>query len=398
MVDGRRPTILHVVHSLHGGGTERTLVALLHALDPDRFRHKVVTLRAAGSLAARLPDHVACRPLGILGRSRFGWVRLAGLTRACRATIVHARNTGCWPDAIAASLLTPRVRLVLGHHGLESDRGFSRRQARWARLAARMGARFTTVSEAGLRELAEGARVPVDRIDLLRNGVNLNRFAPLACDSRRQGRAGLGLADNALLVGTVGSLTPIKDQCALVRAVARAAPALPDLRLWIIGQGPLRAELERLVHAEGVANRVRFLGWREDVATLLGCLDVYVCSSASEGMNNALLEAMACGVPVIATSVGDNAVLVRDRREGLIVRPGDEQALSGALVTLGRSRAHRKGLGEAAGTRARQFDFSDAVHRYETYYRNLGLREAPTRRQNWCLGSAARQASPEPVH
>ena len=398
MVDGRRPAILHVVHSLHGGGTERTLVALLQALDPDRFRHKVVTLRAAGSLAASLPDHVACRPLGIVGRSRLAWVRLAGLTRAYRATIVHARNTGCWPDAIAASLLTPRARLVLGHHGLESDRGFSRRQARWARLASRMGARFTTVSEAGLRELADGARVPVDHIDLLRNGVNLNKFAPLDCDSRRQTRAALGLADDALLVGTVGSLTPIKEQCRLVRAVARAAPALPELRLWIIGQGPLRAELVRLVHAEGVADRVRFLGWREDVAALLGCMDIYTCSSASEGMNNALLEAMACGVPIIATSVGDNAVLVRDGREGLVVRPGEDKALTDALVTLGRSRAHRKRLGEAAGARARQFDFSDAVHRYETYYRKLGIREAATRRRNLRLGSSARQARPEPVH
>ncbi len=397
MVEDRRPTILHVVHSLHGGGTERTLVSVLRALDPDRFGHIVVTLRAAGSLAARLPDHVACHPLGIVGRSRLGWVRLAGLTRACRATIVHARNTGCWPDAIAASLLTPRARLVLGHHGLETDRGFSRRQARWARLASRIGARFTTVSEAGLRELADGARVPVDRIDLLRNGVNLHQFAPLGCDSRRQTRAALGLADDALLVGTVGSLTAVKEQGLLVRAVARAAPALPELRLWIIGEGPLRAELERLVHTEGVADRVRFLGWREDVARLLGCMDVYACSSASEGMNNALLEAMACGVPAIATSVGDNALLVRDGREGLIVRSGEDRALTGALVTLGQSRAHRQRIGKAARLRAREFDFSGAVRRYETYYRKLGVREVPTRQQNSCLGSSARQASPEPV-
>ena len=239
--------------------------------------------------------------------------------------------------------------------------------------------------------------MPADRIDLLRNGVNVDQFAPLDCDSRRQTRAALGLADDAVLVGTVGSLTPIKEQCALVRAVARAAPLLPEVRLWIIGDGPLRKELERLVHAEGVADRVRFLGWREDVSTLLGCMDVYVCSSASEGMNNALLEAMACGVPIIATSVGDNAVLVRDGREGLIVRRGEDQALTGALVTLGRSRPQRQRFGEAAGTRARDFDFSDAVGRYETYYQKLGIRVAPTRPENVCLRSSVRRTSPEPA-
>ena len=173
--DRRPPGIVHVVHSLEGGGTERGLVSLLCGLDSSYGRHVVVTLRGAGPLAARLPDHVSCRPIGATGRSRTICLKLARIAREWKASVIHARNTGCWYDATVAGWLTPGARLVLGFHGLETGPTFSGRQRRLARLGLYAGARFVSVSEAGKRQLTAEAAIPPERVDVLINGIDLCR-------------------------------------------------------------------------------------------------------------------------------------------------------------------------------------------------------------------------------
>ena len=366
-----RPVIVHVVHSLEGGGTERTLVKLLRAFDPKRFRHAVVTLRAAGPLTAQLPDHVACRALAIQGRSRRAGLRLAAIMREWGAALIHARNTGCWHDAIVAGMLTPQARLVLGFHGLETTRGFNRRQRHVALCGRLAGGRFTSVSESGRLQLHRQTRVPTDRIDLLPNGVDLRRFDRSDQHSRRRMRDELQLDDATFVVGTVGALTPVKQHTTLIAAAARVSEMLPNLRLLIVGDGPLRASLIDQARLAGLGDRVRFLGWREDVPALLGCMDAYVCGSASEGMSNALLEAMAAGLPIIATNVGDNAMLVRNDVEGCIVMPNAPAAIAEALRFLAGMPAIRARYAAAARVRAGRYDFGRAVRAYEAYYRAL---------------------------
>ena len=139
-----RPVIVHLVHSLEGGGTERTLLSLLRSFDPEAFKHIVVTLRDAGSLSSRLPEHVGCRPLAVRGRSWGAWFQLARVIRAHKATLIHARNTGCWADAVLAGMLTRGVRVVLGFHGLQTREPLNRRHRRVVAWALSAGARFTT--------------------------------------------------------------------------------------------------------------------------------------------------------------------------------------------------------------------------------------------------------------
>lgn len=366
-----QPTVVHIVHSLDGGGTERTLVALLRAFDHCVFRHRIVTLRAAGPLSARLPVEVACRAIGRTGRSRLTGLTLARIVHHDRAAVIHARNTGCWADAVVARTLTPYARLVLGFHGLESDAGFHPRQRRLARWASRVGSRFLSVSEAGRRQLRDQVDIPPDRIDVLPNGVDLRRFGGLTDTMRMRLRRELGFDESAFVVGIVGSLTPVKGHTTLIRAVDLAVDSVPAIRLLIVGDGPLRASLSQQARTCGIADRVQFTGWREDVPDLLGCMDVYVCSSASEGMNNALLEAMAVGLPIIATDVGDNAIMLRDRNEGCIVEPGSAMAIADALRTLFAQPDARRRLAAAARAHARDFDFDCTVRAYEAYYRSL---------------------------
>ncbi len=368
------PLIVHVVHSLAGGGTERTLVSLLHAFDAHRLRHAVVTLRMAGQLAAKLPDHVACRAVAANGRSRSVGIALASVMREWGAAVVHARNTGCWFDATVASILTPGTQLVLGFHGLETTEPLSRRH-RWVARAARLcGARFTSVSQTGGHQLRTWAQIPQDRIDVLVNGIDLDRFTLIDSQARRQIRDSLGLHADTLVVGTVGSLTPIKRQGVLIEACAHVLKDLSNIHLLIVGNGPLRTSLVDQARRAGIADRVHFTGWREDVPALLSCVDVYVCSSAAEGMSNALLEALAAGLPIIATNVGDNPFLVRDQIEGRIVPANDPLALGKVLRQFATAPGLRDRYAEAAKARAADFRFDRTVQAYETYYEALAAK------------------------
>ena len=371
MPSAHAPVIAHVIHSLEGGGTERMLVSLLRRFDPTRARHVVVTMRGAGSLAEELPDHVACRPLGETGRSRFAFLRLARVLRACHASVIHARNTGCWWDAIVAGRLTPCASTVLGFHGLETGSHFDPRRRRVARIGFHLGARFTSVSQAGAAQLDTQASVPVNEIQVLPNGIDLHRFSPQHTERRRELRRAMGLDDGCVVVGTVGSLTPIKRHDLLIGAVARVIRSVKHVHLLIVGDGATRTACQNQAIAAGIADRVRFVGWRQDVPEMLGAMDLYACTSDSEGMNNALLEAMAVGVPVLATDVGDNGAMVRHETEGLIVSPGQVDSVAAALERLSNDRALRSRLGEACIRRASRFDIAVAAASYERYYSML---------------------------
>lgn len=366
-----RAVVMHVVDTLSGGGTERALVALLNRFDTRRVRHVVVTMRDAGPGSVRLPEHVACCALGLTGVSRFGFLRLARVARRWNASVMHARNTGCWMDTAIAALITPGATATLGFHGLDRANGLDERVRRRARWATRLGALFTSVSYEGARRLRDALGVPQERITVLRNGVDLERFKPIDLTARRRLRARLGLPQDAILIGGVGSLTRIKRFDLLIDGLAASRIRGPQPHLVFVGSGPLRDTLGRRAAALGLEGRVHFPGQHEDVPDYFAAFDIYVCSSDFEGVSNALLEAMACGLPVITTWVGDHAAIVRDGQEGLTIEPGHVQGLADALDRLCLDESLRRQMGAAGRRRAADSDFSIAVHDYESYYGRL---------------------------
>jgi len=215
----QRRTVVHVVNSLEGGGTERTLVSLLSAFDHhdtagnsirpaesrSHLRHAVCTLRRAGALSDRLPDCVPCHPMNIVGRSRAGGFRLARAIAPRRPAIIHARNFGCWAESLAAGLMLRRCSVLLGFHGLERDGVFNTKQRRLARWAFRLGARFTSVSYAGRDKLTREAGIPPRRIDVLTNGVDLDRFARDDGSRRDIVRQCFGYSPQDIVLGSVAS-------------------------------------------------------------------------------------------------------------------------------------------------------------------------------------------------
>lgn len=378
MIAEARPTIVHVVHSLEGGGTERGLIALLRETDVRHYRHVVVTQRQAGALCVQLPDQVVCIPLGARGRCWTLGYSLARVLRSEQADVLHARNTGCWPDAIVASLLTPSVKLVLGFHGLETDEPLTARHRRWIRLARLTGAVFTSVSRAGQQQLSREGGVRTGNVHVLPNGVDAQRFGTASQHARRNLRRSMRLGKNAFVLGSVGSLTPVKRHADLIRALAHCPKGAADIHALIVGDGPLRSRLKHQAAMANVHKRVHFIGWREDVADCLSAMDAYVCCSASEGISRALLEAMAAGLPIISTNVGDHATVVRHGTDGYIVGGSSHSELVTAIQRLALRNETAREMGRSAQSRVADFSLSRMAECYTHFYDRLILGQAAT--------------------
>lgn len=325
-------TTLHVVHVLHSlgvGGTENGVVNLIQALE-GRFRHTVVSMTEAGPLADRLPASVVVHCLGRrpgLDLAAFG--RLTRLLRRLRPHVVHCRNWGAF-DAVMAARLAWVPIVIHGEHGREASdpEGRNQRRNSLRRLLAPLVDRFVTVSF-DLREwLIQVVGVPSRKVLTIHNGVDTSRFSD---DGRATGRRTLGLPEDSVVIGTVGRLDPVKDQMRLLEAFAGLTTANPRSVLVIVGDGPCRGDLEARARRPDLAGRVRFLGERGDVPLLLRGLDVFVLSSIAEGISNTILEAMATGLPVVATRTGGNPELVEDGVTGTLVPVGNPATLAGAL-------------------------------------------------------------------
>ena len=173
------------------------------------------------------------------------------------------------------------------------------------------------------------------------------------------------------LVGVVAQLKPEKGLGTFLEAAARVSPLLPNVRFLVVGDGPLRWELETSTQHLGLDRRVRFLGFRSDARALVELLDVLVVPSLSEGAPLVVLEAMAAAIPVVASAVAGIPDQIRHEMEGLLVPPGDSTALGDALVDLLRNPGRARRLGEAGRRRwASEFNYTTMVRRVEAVYRS----------------------------
>jgi glycosyltransferase involved in cell wall biosynthesis len=194
---------------------------------------------------------------------------------------------------------------------------------------------------------------------------------------RRAARAALGLADDAMVVGTVGRLDPVKNLPLLLQAQATLALRNPDVRTVIIGDGPERAALAAKAIELGVKHLVTFAGYRSDVRSLLPACDMYVNCSTYEGVSLTILEAMATGLPVIATTVGGNPEVVIDHETGLLVTPR-ARAIADAISGLSVDPERRRQMGDAGRWRViRHFSIARMVDDYSRAY--LGSRREVAR-------------------
>ena len=336
-----------MVDSLDVGGAERHVIGLATALVSEGH---AVTLACSvnGALASSAEAAgVTIRPLlGRLVKRRlslpFAW-QLAGLVRREPFDLVHAH---IYASEVASALATlgTRVPLVLTAH-TEAD--WQGRRARWLnRYAYRRASHVVAVSDNIGRQLIERDGVPPDQVTTIPNALPP---LPMTLPTptllfEKNGHAGP-------VIGVVARLQPEKGVEYFLRAAAEVARSATGARFVVIGDGPLRRELEALAEQLGLGERVRFLGLRPDAPTLVAGFDLLAVPSLSEGTALRVLEAMAAGVPIVASAVGGIPDQIRHEREGLLVPPGDPAALATAILSLTRDPLRARCLGEAGRRR-----------------------------------------------
>lgn len=371
------PLIAHVIYRLDFGGLENGLVNLINGLPAERYRHAVIALTDATEFRYRIERSdvqvvTLAKPPGIRPSL---YVNLWRLFRRLRPAIVHSRNLAALEAQLPAGLAGVPVR-VHGEHGWDvEDLHGTDWKRRWIRRRMRPWVhQYVALSRHLEGYLKEHIRVPSRRIAQIYNGVDVARFHPAEPETVREPMG--PDSPTPFVVGTVGRLQEVKDQRTLVSAVALLLRRRPELRqrlrLVIIGDGPQGEELRAQIETEALGDHVWLAGSRDDVPALLQGMDLFVLPSLAEGICNTILEAMACGRPVVATAVGGNPELVSAGETGDLVPPGAPRELADAIEQYVDDPERVRRQGGAARLRAeREFSLGTMVARYQGLYDGL---------------------------
>lgn len=359
----RKIRVLHILHSFGIGGMEKGIAMLINYASDD-FEHMILCLTETGDSRHLIPTTIPIYEMHKPEGNSFGFIlKLTKKIKEIKPDIVHTRNWGGMDGIIAARLAGCKA-VVHGEHGwgMDDPQGSSKKRKflrRWLSLGV---TQFTAVSKQIKMWLEEDVRVfkPVMQIY---NGVD---FSHAQNGGERQGiRQELEMSDSAFLIGTVGRLDPIKDQTGLIDAFARLSKLRPDCHLLIVGDGPERKQLEQLK-----IDGVHLLGMRNDVAAILKQLDIFVLPSLNEGISNTILEAMAVGLPIVATAVGGTPELIAHEKNGLLVEPRDYPALAQAFARYLNDRDLRSEHGRINSAIIRErFSVEAMVAGYENVWK-----------------------------
>ena len=337
------------------------ILALTSHADRSRFAPRVLCLGAAGELESRFAARDV--PVDVIDRSaRGGGLKtlraLHGYLRRRRPAVLHTHNPGPHQYGALARLHTGVPVLVHTKHGRNHELG------RKGRVLERIAGRLTDMVVPVSRDAADVARrvdhVPARRIRVIHNGIEV------------EGGTFPRRATRGWRAVHVARLNEVKDQATLLHAARLVLDREPAFELDIVGDGELRPALERLAAELKLGSAVRFHGNRDDVHPFLAAADVFTLSSVSEGIAISLLEAMAAGLPVVATAVGGTPEVVVDGATGYLVPPRDPAALATALMAVLSRPAEAAAFGAAGRNRVEQsFSLTATVRAYEALYLEL---------------------------
>ncbi|MDP1652044.1 MAG: TIGR03088 family PEP-CTERM/XrtA system glycosyltransferase [Rhodocyclaceae bacterium] len=374
MTDDTRPLVIHVVFRFDVGGLENGVVNLINHMPAEAYRHAIIALTEVTDFRQRIkrddvrfislnkpPGHLFCL-----------YPRLFRLFRELKPAIVHSRNLAALEVTVPAWAAGVPLR-IHGEHGRDvGDLDGSNKKYQWERrLFNPFVSRFVALSRDLEDYLVGRVGISARKVAQIYNGVDADRFHPAVSPAPISGCPFNRPAH--WLVGTVGRMQTVKDQTLLARAFIRAlelAPALKTrLRLVMVGDGPLRAEAQGLLDAAGVTELAWLPGERHDVPDILRGLDCFVLPSLAEGISNTILEAMASGLPVIATQVGGNPELVVEGQTGALVSAGDAEALAQAILNYATHPEQASATGRAGRAAVeRRFSMEAMVSSYQGLY------------------------------
>jgi L-malate glycosyltransferase len=366
-------TVCHPVWTLESGGLERQLLQVVEGMSEAPFRHLII-VRGPGELPADLPDHVECLRHDGPQRDLMWSRRLGSILFDEHVDILHVRGLAMLTDGILAAQFAGRVRTIMSFHGFETSPTrigpIKRRVLRWA--IGRCDERWA-VSRGAAMGLARELNMEPGDFEVLPNGVDTRRFIPPR--DRNAVRKRLGLPLDRRIILNVGNLKPIKGHDILLEAMGRMNGGAKNTTLAIVGQDYRNGVLQKWAAARLPHCDIRFVGRQDDVLPWYQAADVFVLPSQGEGLSNALLEAMACGLPIIATEVGGNSDVVQHGRTGLLIQPDCPQQLADVMTALLADDARRAAWGEAARRYVEQnYNLTQTRGAYEQRYATLAGR------------------------
>jgi len=359
--------ILHAIDTTGPGGAETVFIDLLSRLDKEEFR-SVVLIRGKGWVYDELRRR-GYEPIIVPAKGSFNFKYLLGLLKIIRKEkidLIQSHLFGSNVYCCLAGMIT-RTPVVATFHGgvdFKNERFLSVK----FKIINKLSSYIVVVSDDLKRQLL--ANIPLDREKLrtIYNGVDLSRFYP---DKNKMLREELGLDETDLLVGSIGNIRGPKGYDVLIRAAADVVQKNPDIKFVIAGENKnsLYDELLELRNSLGLENNLFFLGFRDRVEELLNGIDIFLLSSTSEGFSISTIEAMACGVPVIATRSGGPQEIITDKQDGLLIEPGSSESISQAILYLaGTSQSKESYAGNAAETVKNRFSIGTMVGEYERLY------------------------------
>jgi L-malate glycosyltransferase len=369
-----KATVCQLLHSLNVGGAEMLAARLARRLR-GTFRFVFACLDEVGPLGEEL--RAEGFPVHLLGRRPgLDWgcpLRLARLLRAERVDVVHAHQYTPFFYGLAARLPGPRRPILFTEHGRHQPDYPRPKRMLANRLLLTRRDRVVGVGAAVRQALIANEGLPARRVGVLYNGVDVDAFAAAA--DRAAARRELGAGPDDFVLLQVARLDYLKDHATAVRTLARVAAQVPQARLVLVGDGPERPGIEALVRNLNLGDHVRLLGTRQDVGRLLPGGDVFLLTSVSEGIPVTVLEAMAAGLPVVATDVGGVAEVVKDGQTGLLAPPAEAEALARHVLRLAADPGGRGRMGLAGRERAfALFSEEQMLAAYDRLYRGM-LRE-----------------------
>ena len=374
----QRPLILHVMYRFDTGGLENGVVNLINHMPPEAYRHAVLALTEVTDFSRRITrtdvEFVSLRKPP--GHGVWQYPKLFKLFRQMRPHIVHSRNLAALEVQVPAWAAGVPVR-IHGEHGRDVGDldGSNVTYQRMRRAYKPFVHHYIALSRDLSDYLTQKVHVPPSKMTQAYNGVDTDRFCPAPDGTQTIAGCPFDPARH-WLIGTVGRMQTVKDQTLLAKAFVAALqlePALKErLRLVMVGEGPLRAQAQAILEAASVAHLAWLPGERSDVPDIMRGLHAFALPSLAEGISNTILEAMASGLPIVATAVGGNAELVQQPETGFIVPAADADAMAQKLVKLANDPESACKMGLAGRRRVLdQFSMRAMVATYQGVYDSM---------------------------
>lgn len=370
-----RIRVLQITRHLHIGGLERVVANLCRHADPARFEMSVCCEVAKGAIGQELEDagfEVHELDKAGSGPDYAAFLKVARLLRERSIDLVQSHGTHALIDCSLASLLAPDCAWIHTFHFGNYPHLPQKRNLALESLFSRRAHRLVAVAHAQKRALIDHLRLRAENISVIWNGVDVRPAERLEAGARAAKQHELGLREDEFVLGTVAVMTKQKGIPVLIDAARLLAPNFPRARFLVVGGGPMLDSYRDLCREAGVEDRFVFTGWRTDATELMTLFDIFVMPSLWEAMPMVLLEAMAVGLPTIATRVGDIPRILVEGRTGSLVPPGDPPALADGIGRMISDAEMRGDMGRAAHRRyARHFTARSMAERYERLYLEL---------------------------